>query len=176
MSDHITNSEESIVICIINCKTDFPKILHLQAHETDFLDYIYKSNYAYSILENPEPLSASDTLITNHLFIRVSNGFKRISIGSITHLHASRSYCEIHLSNAETMLVSISMSETHNYIISNDFIRIHRGYVINLNYVESIVGNTIKMFSGEWLPIGREFRKTVNKSFPFVGTRSPKYE
>lgn len=65
MSDHITNSEESIVICIINSKTNFPKVIHLQA------------------------------------LCR---------------------YWEIHLSNTETMLVSISMSETHNHIIHKDFL------------------------------------------------------
>lgn len=176
MSDHITNSEESIVICIINSKTNSPKVIHLQANEAEFITQINKLNYSYSILESSDIPPASSILITNHLFIRVSDGFKRVAISNITHLQASRSYCEIHLSNAEIVLVSISMSETHSHIISKDFIRIHRGYVINLHYVESIVGNTIKMFSGERLPIGREFRKTVNKSFPFVGTRSQKYE
>ncbi|MBK5720790.1 LytTR family transcriptional regulator [Dysgonomonas sp. Marseille-P4677] len=176
MSDHITNIVESIIICIINSKTNSPKIIHLQANESEFLDQIHKSNYPYSVLENPGTSSDSDILITNHLFVRVSDGFKRIAISSITHLQASRSYCEIHLSDAETMLVSISMSETYNYIVSKDFIRIHRGYIINLHYVESIMGNTVKMVSGERLPIGREFQKTVNKSFSFVGTRSRKYE
>ncbi len=83
MSDHITNNEESIVICIINSKTNFPKIIHLKANETEFLDHIHKSNYPYSILENTEALLVLNILIIRYLFVGVPAGFRRIAIYSI---------------------------------------------------------------------------------------------
>lgn len=109
------------------------------------------------------------------LFIRTNIGFKKIATEAISHLEASGSYCEIHITDGSMMLVSIPLSEVVKMLSPDRFLRIHRGFSINLLHIDMLVGNTLIMVGGKKLPIGREHRKSVIGQFTLVGTKSRKY-
>jgi len=43
-----------------------------------------------------------------------------------------------------------------------NFIRIHRSYIINRNYVKSFSGDQIQLINGERITIGRTYRKKID--------------
>ena len=43
-----------------------------------------------------------------------------------------------------------------------NFIRIHRSYIINRNYIKSFAGDQIQLINGERFPIGRTYRKKID--------------
>uniref|UniRef100_UPI0039E39700 LytR/AlgR family response regulator transcription factor n=1 Tax=Dysgonomonas sp. TaxID=1891233 RepID=UPI0039E39700 len=112
---------------------------------------------------------------SNYLFIWQDFGFKKIAINTITHLKASRSYCEIHLTSLPMMLVSVSMSEVGKYLRLTNFIRIHRSFIINLQHVDALVGNMAVMANGSRLSISKEYRSRMLRYFCFVGSKSQKF-
>lgn len=90
-------------------------------------------------------------------------------------MEASGSYCEIHLMDNTVILLSIPLSKVSEHLHSENFIRIHRSFIINLVHVCSFVGNTLVMEEGTKLPIGREYKKVMLENFTLLGTKSRKY-
>lgn len=81
---------------------------------------------------------------TDHIFIKTENSFIRVSLSDILFLHADRSYCNI-VTDDKTYVQSLSMNHVFEQINNEDFIRIHRSYVVNIHKVAAIEGNIVKV-------------------------------
>ena len=81
---------------------------------------------------------------TDHIFIKTENTFIRLSLSEILFLHADRSYCNI-ITEEKTYVQSVSMNHVYEQINNEDFIRIHRSYVVNIHKVSAIEGNLVKV-------------------------------
>ncbi|MCD7969062.1 MAG: LytTR family transcriptional regulator [Alistipes sp.] len=113
---------------------------------------------------------------TRFFFVRDKSGFKMITEPEIIYLEASRSYCNIHLRGDKVILVSVPMAKVSEHLSTDKFIRIHRTFIINIPYIVSLIGNTLKLQNGVELTIGREYRQTVFSRFVFIGSKNSKYE
>lgn len=67
-------------------------------------------------------------------------------------------------------MVSINLTNMMKDLPPENFIRIHRSYIVNIRNIESIAGNCVRM-NGQYIPIGREYRKDFFEHFSFVGVR-----
>lgn len=103
-------------------------------------------------------------------FVWQRDGYEKIALEDILWIEADRSYSVIHLSNGHNMTVSFNLSVIMKDLPENDFIRIHRSYVINLIHVESMKGNCLKV-GNNLLTIGREYRDMFLNRFIFLGIR-----
>jgi len=98
--------------------------------------------------------SAQDQKLTVHH----SNGFKVISLGDIVYLQASNNYTNIRLINGETVVVSKPLKEFQVKLDNGFFFRIHKSYIININYVDQYTsedGGQVMMKTGEHIYISR---------------------
>lgn len=68
------------------------------------------------------------------------------------------------------MMVSINLANIMKDLPQKKFMRIHRSYIVNVRNVESIAGNCVRM-NGQYIPIGREYRKDFFEHFSFIGVR-----
>ncbi len=80
----------------------------------------------------------------DHIFVKHENTFEKILLSDILYLHADRAYCSI-VTEKKTYLQTLSMSHIFQQIQHNDFIRIHRSYVVNVNKVTAIEGNMVRI-------------------------------
>ncbi len=117
------------------------------------------------------PCDPSSVTIDDYVFIWNNGKYKKISFGDIIFLKADRSYCEIHYGNDECLLISFPLTSTQHILPPRHFFRINRSYIVNLKYVDFLMGNTlyIKKMS---LTIGRDYRENVISRFSFLGIRS----
>lgn len=180
MDNDITKNEEGVTIYILSSLYQPPRVLHVKATEEQLVLYIQSMALAgndagVALLSQSDIEEDISSHTHKYLLVWDKCGFKKITVNHIVYLEASRSYTYIHLNDGKSILVSVPMSETYKYLPKDDFIRIHRTYVVNLRYVEALIGNTLTMENGSQIPIGREFRSEVYKSFTFVGTKNRKY-
>ncbi|MCD4794332.1 MAG: LytTR family DNA-binding domain-containing protein [Bacteroidales bacterium] len=81
-----------------------------------------------------------------------------IKVDDIIHVEAQGNYSMIFLSEDNSMLISKSIKEFEEYLCSPLFFRIHKSYLINLEYVKNFSykdGGTIEMESGKKLSVSR---------------------
>lgn len=111
---------------------------------------------------NPETglqkTGASGSLHEQKLTVHHSNGFKVIALGDIVYLQASNNYTNIRLISGETVVVSKPLKEFQLKLDNGHFFRIHKSYIININYVDQYLsddGGQVIMKTGENIYISR---------------------
>jgi len=68
-----------------------------------------------------------------------SDGSIFVDIDQILRLEAESNYTRVHLNSKETHLVSRTLKDFEDMLISSTFIRIHHAHIINTNYIKKYV-------------------------------------
>uniref|UniRef100_UPI00321780A4 LytR/AlgR family response regulator transcription factor n=1 Tax=uncultured Draconibacterium sp. TaxID=1573823 RepID=UPI00321780A4 len=102
-------------------------------------------------------------------------GYRVVELNSIRFLEADSNYTIIHLSSLDKIVSTKTLGEYEKFLDPNTFFRIHKSYIINLNYLKgysSYQGYFAILDDNTKLSISRrrfnEFRETVgtlSKSF-----------
>lgn len=109
--------------------------------------------------------------LQNRLSIKRSEGHFFIDYEDILYISSDNNYCNIHLTNSKTMLVSRTLKDIET-ILPDYFIRVHRGYIVNRNHVHLL--NTTQKILGvapkpgeemKKLPIGGQHLEKVKQAF-----------
>lgn len=104
------------------------------------------------------------------VFMKIQDYFRKVMFEDILFLEASGSYCYIYLKNGSRYIVTHSLAETAVYLAKGPFVRVHRSFMVNVEYVDSYIGNAF--YIGEHtVPIGRMYRKTILAGFNILGVR-----
>lgn len=100
---------------------------------------------------------------TDHfLFVKADRKHYKISTDSILYIEGLRDYIRIH-TQTEKITVLENMKDILEKLPLNQFVRIHRSYIIPLNKIKVIEGNQIQMINGEYLSIGETYRKLISE-------------
>ena len=89
------------------------------------------------------------------------DGFHIKSLDNITHFEAEGNYTKVHFFNQKMLLVSKQIGDFDEMLKEQFFFRIHKGYVINMDFVSEYLktdGGMIRLTDGKDLPIARRRR------------------
>jgi two-component system, LytTR family, response regulator len=97
----------------------------------------------------------SDGTAFHSIALPTRDGYKMEKISSIIYCKAQESYCHIYLNGQPGYLVSRSLKEMEEMLPQNLFFRIHKSFLINLNYIETYKkpGGYIELRNGERLEV-----------------------
>jgi DNA-binding LytR/AlgR family response regulator len=95
--------------------------------------------------------------------IVLSNG-KNIKINSkeISHIEGFKDYVKIHTSNGIHFKKQTLRSLDKDL---GSFIRVHKSFLVNKQFIYSYLKNSLNLTSGEEIPIGRKFKPQVKDLF-----------
>jgi hypothetical protein len=124
-------------------------------------------------LENKNNLQLSGGKFTansasiNHIIYRYNGEKRRLPLSGILFFRADRVIIEIHTLKNETFLIEKPLNTLEKELPAN-FLRVHRSYIVNLDYVESFKhkGGGSYMLSldqGQILPVSRSRYETLQK-------------
>lgn len=105
-----------------------------------------------------------------YAFIWRQSDYLKIRLDEIAYIEAGGSYSKIHLADNRSMMISFHLAVIEKSLPDNDFVRIHRSYIVNLRHVTSLIGNSLNV-NGKMLTIGRDYRDDFHKRFVFLGVR-----
>lgn len=106
-------------------------------------DLVRAIDLAFSNFSHQHKSQAPDKK-NDHIFIKTENTFTRVALSDILFLHADRSYCNI-VTEDQIYVQSLSMNHVFEQINNDDFIRIHRSYVVNVQKVTALDGNMVRV-------------------------------
>lgn len=98
------------------------------------------------------------------------NKYLKLILDEILWIEAYGSYSKLYLTYNRNMVISFNLATIEKELPNVDFLRIHRSYIINLKYVTSQIGNSLKI-EGKLLTIGREYREKFFDRFISLGVR-----
>lgn len=111
-------------------------------------------------------LLEGDLIVKDALFIRSKGYFTKIHFNDILYLKSAHVYIEIILKNNQKHVVRTSLNQILNNL-DNNFIRVHRGFIVNAKYLKQINQTSIKI-ENEEIPVGKKFREDIVKRINLV--------
>jgi len=100
--------------------------------------------------------SAWEDLIPESYFVREGNKLKPIRLSETAFIEVQDKYCMVH-TPGHTFIIRIQLKKLTDFLPDN-FVQIHRSYVINTNFLESLnQTQRVVVVSGKELPVGRSY-------------------
>ena len=105
----------------------------------------------------------------NSIFVKDKDYFRRINFEWIRWIEASGSYCCLYLVNAPKMILSFNLRELSIHLPQRFFIRVHRSYIVNVNYIDSFVGNML-CIGKDHIPVSKQNKSAVISRLNVLGS------
>ncbi len=160
---HLVNRAKSVRPCAYILKPFNDRQVSI-AIELALMNFANKT-YKKSLLEN-RSFSKTDNQvlhIKDSLFLKKGHHFERVPIQEILFLKADNNYCTVS-TKSERFIYSMVLKRIEAHLPLNQFLRVHRSYVININSVNGFEGNTL--FIGEKkIPVSKTYKHAVFKLF-----------
>ena len=86
----------------------------------------------------------------------------KIEIGEILYIESLKDYIKIYTGDKPVLTLS-SMKAIEERLPSSDFIRVHRGFIVNIGKIQYIQRNFITVENKE-IPIGENYREAFLKA------------
>ena len=97
------------------------------------------------------------------LFIKSEYKIIRINFANIKYIEGMREYVRIHLENQKPVMALLSMKKISEQLPNQNFMRIHRSYIVNLNKITTIERNRIIFEPDIYLPVSEQYKEDFQK-------------
>lgn len=95
-----------------------------------------------NLIETSSQPKNDSYLMPDHIFLRDGSRFRKIAFNDIYYAEAIGSYTDIYTALGKSTL-AINLKAFESSIQSNQFFRIHRSYLVNLNSITEYEGNRV---------------------------------
>lgn len=132
----------------------------------------YLIKYAIELAVNKPPDIGKNSVEKNidkgiinsdNLFIRKTKKIVKVPLTEIQYIEVESKYSTLH-TNMGKFLIRISLVELMEKLPQNTFIRVHRNYIVNLNYIVEFDYDecTVHLKSGS-IAMGRSFKSSIEE-------------
>jgi len=154
-----------------------PKVIFISAHpdyaaeafDLDAVDYLLKpvsfERFIRAVNKFRQVSSAEPDPVENNpgfLYFRTDRKMVKVFLDCITYIESFRDYVVIHRHNEPDLKVKYTMGSVENMLPHNQFLRIHRSYIVSLRKVTAFTSNDVEIGTRE-LPIGRSYQEVYEK-------------
>lgn len=101
-----------------------------------------------------------------HLFVKVKNRLEKIQLSDILWLEAKDIYTVIKTLKTQ-YVVSHPLKTFENRLPADNFMRIHRSFIISLDKMEAIEDNSV-CISKQFIPIGKTYKEDLLKRLRII--------
>ena len=142
----------------------------VESYNLNAVDYLLKP-FSFSRFEQAvkkaEDLSRSQLLNTSELpflMLRADYSLVKIVLYEILFIEGLDNYLKIHLDSQNPVVIRMTLKALLEKLPSNDFIRVHRSFIIPLNKI-TVVRNKIITIGTEEIPLGSSYEETFMARF-----------
>ena len=137
----------------------------LESYNFDVIDYLLKpvsyARFLQAVNKVKDIMNEKGVVKSSakDIFVKVNSVIEKIKLADILFIEAAVDYVQIITSNGK-FLVNTSMNSLLEKLPKNDFIRIHRSYIIRIDKISKIDGNLI-VINDKLIRISRSYKDAV---------------
>ena len=109
------------------------------------------------------PGEQDTTLHENYLVIRADRKHYKINYEDLIYIEGQKAYVTFHTAEKKVTALA-SLKDLEEKLPSNQFIRIHKSYIVSIKNIASLEGNLIDV-AGQHLPVGKSYKEVVERVF-----------
>lgn len=139
-----------------------------ESFEVQPLGFVRKSNFLNDIAAVVKLYIKTCVQEQNseYMEFETRSGLLNLKIRQIRYIEGSRNYQMLYLENSsEPMEVKMTMDKLEDLLEPHGFIRIHKGYLVNCQFIQRIQNTALSLRDGVELPIGRSKMGEVKSKF-----------
>ena len=119
----------------------------------------------------PSPLSPQTSSLSpqtsalkdDTIFLKTEYRIVKVSISDIRYVEAMSEYLKVYLQGEAKPIVTLLSMKKMEERLPENFMRIHRSYIVNLNMIQEVNKNRIIMDADTYLPIGDMYKDTFQQ-------------
>jgi len=146
----------------------------LDGFELDVVDYLLKPvaverflkacNKALAIFEQAQRHTAFETdKKRKYIFLYADYNLIKINHDDITYIEGLKDYVKIYLASSPKAIVSrVTIKSLESQLPVDEFFRIHKSFIVNLEHVNSIRKGRIKVANAE-IPFSDSYKDTITR-------------
>ena len=92
------------------------------------------------------------------IFIKSGHSYFRLKLNEIILIQSADDYTEIHTTTQSKILSGESLQHWEQMLPPQQFRRVHKSYLVHLEYILKIAHNQIHLENGHQVPIGRSYK------------------
>ncbi len=100
----------------------------------------------------------------NHIYLRSNYSLVKIPVGDILYIEGISDYIKVFSKNQKMIMARMSMKAILDKLPTNDFIRVHRSFIIPFRNITSVRNKTIFLADIE-IPIGNTYEEEFFKHY-----------
>lgn len=151
--------------------TAYPEFA-VQGFELNALDYLLKPisldrfiKAVNKVVVRYEPSMSSKeySKSLDYIFVKADKKLIKINFAEIIYIEGLKDYVLIHTDQSRIITLQ-TMKSLEEKLPVELFIRAHRSYIVNLNRIKAIIGNTIEVLEKDQikqLPIGKNYKDEI---------------
>jgi two-component system, response regulator PdtaR len=132
----------------------------------------------FALLKQSKPVEESKKIITediskepllffnNYFFVKNNYRFTKIAISDLLFVESDNNYIKL-ITITHKIALRVSLQTFADTITHQHLVRVHRGYIVNLQNIESFNEEEIKI-GKHVIPIGRTYKDDFLKSFNYL--------
>lgn len=111
----------------------------------------------------PAVVPSTTTPAPSYLLLNINNARQKIDTADIVYISAAGNYVQLHFLQQRPLLAGETMSDLQKQL--PQFIRVHKSYLINVDYLSKLEGNRVYLQGGAEIPIGVSYKQSVLSYF-----------
>ena len=143
----------------------------LEGYELNISDYLLKPfgferflkaiNKTFSSTLTHLTNSSQTNTISKRIFLKSNKKYFQVEIDTILYIEASGNYTKV-VTKIETITIREKLSAVLEMLPNEDFLQVHKSFVVAPKYIKSIEGNRI-FLEGHMIPIGKLYKRNVDQ-------------
>lgn len=140
----------------------------VQSYELEVVDYLVKP-FSFERFEKAvhragkgrSELIESKSVVSDHQVFFIKSGYDYIKVSSeeVLYIHSDMDYTELYLPD-QMLLSSETLLYWEKKLDAQQFVRVHKSYLVNLAPIIKVSGNQVYLPGGICIPIGRAYKES----------------
>jgi len=118
-------------------------------------EYMYNNNETPQVAD--EAIETADD--KGVLSVHADRKTHLVKVSNIVYLESAGEYVRLHLSDGTKLVTLFRLKNMESSLQSSQFMRVHRSYIVNLNYVSGYTKGRIYLSNDDYVPIGESYKE-----------------
>lgn len=103
----------------------------------------------------------------DHIIIKSGTKNHKVFTEEILYIESLKDYIKIHIQDGGNIISKFKISDIENKLLNDQFIRIHRSYIINTEKITAFTTSEIEV-SGIEIPIGASYKESAEQFLKYL--------
>lgn len=162
--DFVKNLKNPPLVIFVSSHRDYA----LDCYEVSPVDFLLKPLHYQRFLSAIEKTrlriqSPPETAtIEPYFFVRENQNYVQVAYKDVLYMKAQENFVQI-VTGKQTYLPTISIIKMEEQLKNDVFLRVHRSYLVNRAYIDTITKDEVILTTGQQIPIGDQFRAQISR-------------